>query len=459
MHNAYFIGIGGIGMSAMARYFKAHGTRVAGYDGTATELTKQLGSESIDIHFSDDTLMIPVEFRNPVNTLVVYTPAVPMDHTELKWFIKHRFTVRKRSEVLGMITREAKAIAVAGTHGKTTVSTLIAHLLKTSEVGCTAFMGGISKNYGSNLLLSDKSDIIVVEADEYDRSFLHLAPQIAVITSVDADHLDVYGTLDEVMNAFHSFTDKIRAGGTLLVNRESGFVPRSGGDRDTWYYSITGKADFYAKNIKITDSRYRFNIATPSGELKNLESGMPGTFNVGNAVAAVAAAVLAGAKEAEIRKGLKSFQGIRRRFDFIIRRDDLVFIDDYAHHPVEIRACISAVREIFPGKRITGIFQPHLFTRTRDFAKEFSESLGMLDELILLEIYPAREKPLKGISSRLLLSGVNLKDKIFCSAKDLPELIGKKRIEVLLTMGAGDIDRLVDPLKKVLLGNNRTRKK
>lgn len=449
-HNIYFLGIGGIGMSALARYFKTQAKHVAGYDRTPTTLTAELSNEGIDVHYDDSVENIPAIFKNKADTLVILTPAIPRDHVEWNYLKNNGFTIHKRSEVLGAITQDKRTIAVAGTHGKTTVSTLISHIFKHSEFDCTAFLGGISKNYSTNLLLSAKSDYMVVEADEFDRSFLQLYPWLAVVTSADADHLDIYGTVAQMKESFHSFILQIVPGGNLVIKLSVDLNKDVNKNISVYTYSLEDKADFYARNIQIKDGLYYFDAITPSGIWKDLCLGIPGQMNLENAVATIAAAILTGLDEATIRKALKSFSGVKRRFDFQVNNSQCVYIDDYAHHPEELRASINSVRKIYPGKKITGIFQPHLFSRTRDLADGFAASLGLLDELILLDIYPARELPIEGVTSALIFDKVKLKNKILCAKNELLELIKNRNIEVLLTLGAGDIDKMVRPIRDLL---------
>jgi len=450
----YFIGIGGIGMSAIARYFFSTGKLVAGYDRAFTDLTADLISEGISIHFSDNIDLIPENFRDkaePEKILIIYTPAIPESHKELTYFINNGFLVFKRSEVLGVIANSQIGIAVAGTHGKTTVSTMIAHILNQSDTGCNAFLGGISKNYNSNMLISGKSKYVVVEADEFDRSFLQLYPHLEVITSLDEDHLDIYSDKDQLKDSFIQFIKQIKPGGKLLINRKIDIEPGIIKDVEIFTYSLNSGADIYADNIILKNGKYRFDLISPGLIIKNIEPGIAGIVNVENSVAAAGVAVILGVNEEYIRSSLKSFEGIRRRFDFKIQTENLVYIDDYAHHPEEIKAFINSVRKLFPGKKITGIFQPHLFSRTRDFAEEFAKSLDQLDELILTEIYPAREAPISGINSKIILDKVTIKEKKICEYENLVDSLSGLNLEVLLTLGAGDIDKLVEPIQNQLL--------
>ncbi len=461
----YFLGIGGIGMSALARYFNAKGIIVSGYDKTATTLTNELIAEGININFEDTEEKIPEEIRNPKelkNILIVYTPAVPKDSIQLNYFKNKPYQLKKRAEVLGIITQDTYTIAIAGTHGKTTTSTLMAHLLRSAGIECHAFLGGISKNYGTNLLLGSgkkypvpmgenmgHAEITVVEADEYDRSFLTLHPNIAVITSVDADHLDIYGEKKYVEESYALFTKQLKANGTLIVKKN---VDNTLGLRQKpLSYGVNLDADFHAENIRITEGNFLYDIFAKGRELKDVTLGLPGKHNVENSVAAVAAALNLGISEDHIREGLRSFKGVKRRFDYQVKTTKLVYIDDYAHHPEELKACIQSVRQLYPGKKITGIFQPHLYSRTRDFADDFAKSLDLLDESIVMEIYPARELPIEGISAALLLGKMASKHKRICSRKEIVEGIATWNIEVLLTMGAGDIDTLVAPIRQKLL--------
>ena len=444
LKSVYFLGIGGIGMSALARYFHSAGIKVSGYDKTTTRLTEQLEAEGISIHYED----LP-ELISDKTDLIVYTPAVPKD---LREFIKAnsgKFILKKRSEVLGELTNIKKLIAVAGTHGKTTVSTMIAHTLFTSKVGCTAFLGGISKNHNSNLLLKPESDFMVAEADEYDRSFLKLSPWLAIITSADADHLDIYSSHQNLKDAFAGFTEKVRAGGVLLIKKGIGININPNPDVEIYTYALDQIADFYAENIEIRDHNYHYDLVIPEGRIRNMSPGLSGLFNVENSIAAAAAAWLSGASEEEIREGANTFSGVKRRFDIRINQPGLLYIDDYAHHPQELSACISSVRELYPDRHITGIFQPHLYSRTRDFAAGFAESLSLLDRVILLDIYPAREKPIEGITSEILMDKIQAPEKMLCSLQQALQTISENPPDILLTLGAGNIDQLVEPIEEL----------
>ena len=439
-------------MSAIARYFNTLGKKVAGFDRTATLLTQQLMEEGMDIHFIEDLNFIPQEYFEVRNdTIIIYTPAIPESNIELKYFRKIEHNIYKRSEVLGLITQKTNAIAVAGTHGKTTISTITSLLLKESGVDCTAFLGGISKNYDNNLLLSEKSNYVVVEADEFDRSFLRLSPTMAIISSCDADHLDIYGDKEEIEKAFNEFITKIKPGGTLIIKAGLNLDYEANKDINVFTYSFDGPSDYYARDVMLSHDFYIFDIVTPTMVIKNLSISLTGLMNIENAVAAVAIAQQLGIPENKINKALYQFKGIKRRFDFQIKNRNTVFIDDYAHHPEELKATITSARDLFPGKRLTGVFQPHLYTRTRDFAEDFAKSLSLLDELILLDIYPAREEPIKGVTSELIFDKVELDDKILCRKDELVDLLDQTELEVLITMGAGDIDKLVGTIKKMLL--------
>jgi UDP-N-acetylmuramate--alanine ligase len=444
----YFIGIGGIGMSALARYFRCKGKLVAGYDRTETALTLELKKEDIFVHYQDDMAMVPESYtRDKEQTLVVYTPAVPATHIGLQWFRDNGFTIMKRAAVLGSIFKESKGIAVAGTHGKTTVSTMVAHLLRQSDVPSSAFLGGISRNYSTNLLLSPESKYIVAEADEFDRSFLNLWPELAVITAIDADHLDIYGTVEEVHKAFADFASQVKPEGTLLL-KYGLELPVPLGIR-LFRYGVNVPADFAAENVLRTANGHRFDLKTPETVFPGFEINLPGLINVENATAALSLALLAGAEVDKLRYALADFKGVKRRFDIQLNTPQLSFVDDYGHHPEELKAFINSMRSMFPGRRITGIFQPHLFSRTRDFADEFAASLSALDELILLEIYPAREIPIPGVSSEIIFKNVRCKQKTLCKKENLLELVRTNTYDVLATMGAGDIDTFVLPIRQM----------
>ena len=441
--NVYFIGIGGIGMSALARYFAVNGKNVAGYDRVQTKITDSLVKIGVQIHYQDAVSLISDEFKNPSNTLVVYTPAIPKNHSELSFFKANGFTVMKRAEVLGEITKNTVCLAVAGTHGKTTTSTILGHILKESGVNATSFLGGIAENYNSNLILGG-AEISVVEADEFDRSFLKLSPNIACVTSMDADHLDIYGKAEALENSFKEFASLVSD--TLIVCKG---LPLKG-----LTYAVEEKADYYADNIKIKNGIYIFDVKTPTEIITNVEFHLPGKHNVLNAVAALAIANNYGVPLQSIAKALLSFKGVQRRFSYKIKTDDLVLIDDYAHHPTEINAVVNSVREMYPEEKIVGIFQPHLFSRTQDFADGFAQSLSQFDELILLDIYPARELPIDGVTSKWLLSKVNIGKKKLSSKEDLIKNIKQSNATIKVMIGAGDIGELVEKVKKELMHEN-----
>ncbi len=448
---AYFLGIGGIGMSAIARYFNHLGIRVLGYDKTPTALTNELIKEGIQIHFDDNIEIVTSYQLSTDDCLVVLTPAIPANHSEWAWFKNKGFNILKRSQVLGIISESQTTIGVAGTHGKTTTSTLVAHILKQSSVDCNAFLGGISSNYQTNLLLSGKADgkqqIMVVEADEFDRSFLTLHPSIAIITSTDADHLDIYGAHDALKKSFLDYANRLVAGGTLIIKKELELIH----DLTVNYitYSINTPADVYAKNIVIAHGDYTFDLVYKDTEIKNVQLGIPGLHNVENAVAASAACLLSGVSVQELVTGLLSFKGVKRRFEYIIKSNNQIYIDDYAHHPEELRAIISSVKNMFPNDRIVVAFQPHLFSRTRDFVDGFAESLSLADEAYLLDIYPARELPMEGITSQIIFDKMT-NTKHLVKPDELLEQIANTKPKVFLTLGAGDIDLLVAPIKNIL---------
>jgi len=444
-NRAYLIGIGGIGMSALARYFNSQGWSVAGYDKTQTALTDQLSNEGIDIHYDDLKDEIPESFKNTSQTLVIYTPAIPEDMGELNYVFDNGYHVFKRSQVLGMITRNSKAIGVAGTHGKTTTSTMLAHIFDVSSLKCNAFLGGISSNFNSNFVSAPDSEITVIEADEFDRSFLQLNPFASIITSTDADHLDIYGNNEEFLQGFQAYSDLIPDEGFLVrhVNVELS-------SKNTISYGINCKADYSGTNLRFENGDFIFDLSTPAKEIRNIKLGIPGIHNAENAIACIAVALELGIDGATILKALRTFKGVKRRFEYHVRTKDLVYIDDYAHHPTEIDALISSVKLLYPNQRITGVFQPHLFTRTRDFFDGFVTQLSRLDEIILLPIYPAREKPIPGITSKRLFEEVTAPDKKCLTPSETIDYISNKNEGILLTIGAGDIDRIVTPIKTAL---------
>lgn len=451
IQSVYFVGAGGIGMSALIRYFLAKGIPVAGYDRTPSPLTNRLISEGAAIHYTDNVELIPDRFRQPAQTVVVYTPAIPESHAELTFFRTNGFEVLKRSQMLGIITQSKRGLCIAGTHGKTTTSSMTAHLLKQSHIDCNAFLGGILKNYGSNLMVSEQSDLTVIEADEYDRSFHQLSPYMAVITSADPDHLDIYGAPEAYRESFETFTSLIKPSGVLVLKYGLNLTPRlQSGVKLFTYSAFDEKADFHARNIRTGNGEIIFDFAGPSVTIPDIQLGVPIKINIENGVAAIALAWLNGVLPDEIRKAMYSFAGAERRFDFHLKNERIVFIDDYAHHPEELKNCILSVKELYAGRKVTGIFQPHLYTRTRDFMDEFAHSLSLLDELILLDIYPAREEPIPGITSQVVFDKVTCLDKTLCTKEQLPEIIAAGNYDVVLTLGAGDIDRLVDPIKEIL---------
>lgn len=440
IHNVFFIGIGGIGMSALARYFKAIGKNVAGYDKTPTELTSELIESGIPIHFEDSIAMIPEHF-NQDNTLVVVTPAVPVTHSQWNYFLERHYELKKRSEVLGIITKDTFCFAVAGTHGKTTTSSILGHILYESGADVTAFVGGIVENYGSNLIGEGKT-VTVVEADEFDRSFLHLHPDIACVTSMDADHLDIYGDSASIEASFTEFANKVEDKTNLFVAKG---LPLNG-----FTVSINADGDYNAFNIRIQNSQYVFDVQTPTEVIKDLQFGLPGNHNLSNAVMALAMAKKYGTPTAAIAKALLSFKGIRRRFSYQIKTDEKVFIDDYAHHPTEINAVHQAVRALYPGEKVLAVFQPHLFSRTRDFADGFAESLSKFDEVILLDIYPARELPMEGITSQWLMEKMTNPNKRLLQKNELIPALKAAPNKVIVTIGAGDIGEMAHDIKAAL---------
>ncbi len=440
IHNVYFIGIGGIGMSALARYFQNIGKNVSGYDKTPTMLTNELIAGGMNIHFEDAISLIPTDYYTE-NTLVIVTPAVPISHSEWNYFIERNYTIKKRAEVLGLITKDTFCFAVAGTHGKTTTSSILGHILYESGEDVTAFLGGIVENYNSNLIGSGKT-ITVVEADEFDRSFLHLHPNIACVTSMDADHLDIYGDATAIEESFREFADKVS-------DKTKLFIPK-GLDLKGATIAINKEADFKAFNIRIENSSYVFDVKTASETIKDISFGLPGHHNLMNALMALAMAKTFGSPTDSIAKALASFKGVQRRFSYQIKSDNLVYIDDYAHHPTEINAVNQAVSELYPNKIVLAIFQPHLFSRTKDFADDFAKSLDAFDEILLLDIYPARELPMEGITSTWLLSKMNNKKKELVTKENLISKILKSKAEIIVTIGAGDIGELVPSIKKAL---------
>lgn len=450
--SVYFLGAGGIGMSALVRYFISEGKFVAGYDRTPSGLTKALINEGALLHFEEDIEQIPQECKEPATTLVVYTPAIPADHKEWELFREGGFCIMKRAEVLGIITKGKRGVCVAGTHGKTTTSTMTAHLLHQSHVDCAAFLGGISKNYKSNLILTESSDLVVVEADEYDRSFLQLEPSIAAITSADPDHLDIYGNKENYLEAFAQFTERIRPDGCLIIHEGLEVKPRTKAGVKSYTYGRES-GDFHAECIRIGSGTIVIDYVSPWQRINDIELGVPVSINIENGVVAMAMAEICGATAEEIRAGMKSFAGADRRFDFHIKEKEIVLLSDYAHHPDEVKACAKSIKELYSDKKITALFQPHLFSRTADFYKEFAQSLSLFDEVILVDIYPAREKPIPGVTSKLIYDCIEPHVvKSMCSRADVIKTIEEKKndIQVLVSLGAGDIENDVPMMKDIL---------
>ncbi len=449
----YFLGIGGIGMSALARYFRHAGLDVSGYDRTETALTRELASGGISVHYNDMPEMVASMLKKE-ETLVVLTPAVPVDMGERSFLEKNGFMIRKRSEVLGMISSRFKVCAVSGTHGKTTVSTMLAHIFNCSSLGCTAFLGGISKNYGTNLLLSSTSEWLVAEADEFDRSFLRLFPDLAVVTAMDADHLDIYGNHEAVVDAFNVFVSQVKPGGKVVVKKGLPVDPDRCTHATLYSYALDAKdADFHAENIVLDGESYHFDLVYPEGRIADIKLVYPALVNVENAVAASALALLSGTGKDAVVRAMASYSGVKRRFDIRYRDENYLLIDDYAHHPGELKATIESVKAMFPGRKVTGIFQPHLYSRTADFAAGFARELSKLDEVILLDIYPAREKPIPGVSSALIFNQLTNQERRLISKSDLPGVTTDLKPGVVLMMGAGDIDMMVEPVKEMLIKN------
>ncbi len=446
----YFVGAGGIGMSAIARYFLHKGMVVAGYDKTPSSLTRELEKEGMSIHYEEDEAAIPASCKQPVSTLVVYTPAIPEEHKELAYFRQNGFTIEKRAQVLGTLTRSHKGMCVAGTHGKTTTSTMCAHIMHQSHLDCNAFLGGISKNYGTNYILSDKSDFVVIEADEFDRSFHWLRPWMTVITSTDPDHLDIYGTKEAYLESFRHYTELIQPGGALIIHKNLEMKQHVQEGVKVYEYSLD-EGDFHAENIKIDNGEITFDFISPIENVKGVELGQPVPINVENGVAAMAMAQLNGCTAEELKQGMKTYGGVDRRFDFKIKTDKLVFLSDYAHHPKEIYQSAKSIRELYKDRKITAIFQPHLYTRTRDFYEDFANSLSLLDEVILCDIYPAREQPIPGVTSQLIYD--NLKpgvEKSMIHKEDVLQLVENRDFDVLVVLGAGDLDNYVPQITEIL---------
>lgn len=452
IQSVYFVGAGGIGMSAIARYFISRGMVVGGYDKTPSDLTRQLEKEGMLIHYEENVNLIPQACHQKESCLVIYTPAIPAEHQELKYFRKEGFEIQKRAQVLGTLTKEHKGLCVAGTHGKTTTSTMCAHIMHQSHLDCNAFLGGISKNYGTNYILS-KSDYVVIEADEFDRSFHWLRPWMSVITATDPDHLDIYGTKEAYLESFRHYTELIQPGGALIIHRGLEMQEALADGVRRYDYALT-EGDFHAENIKIDNGEITFDFISPIESVRNIELGQPVPINIENAIGAMAMAQLAGCTAEELRYGMKTYGGVDRRFDFKIKNDKRVFLSDYAHHPKEIFHSARSIRELYHDRKITAIFQPHLYTRTRDFYKEFADALSQLDEVILTEIYPAREQPIEGVTSQLIYD--NLRpgvEKLLIRKDDVLDYVKSRDFDVLIVLGAGDLDNYVPQITEIL--NNK----
>ena len=450
IESVYFVGIGGIGMSAIARYFLSRGVIVAGYDRTPSDLTEQLRKEGALVHYEDSVALIPAPCRDKEGTLVVYTPAIPLDHSELTFFRQQGFEIQKRAQVLGTLTRTLKGLCVAGTHGKTTTSSMAAHLLHQSHVDCNAFLGGITKNYGTNYILSQKSPFVVIEADEFDRSFHWLTPYASVITATDADHLDIYGTEEAYLESFRKYSSLILPGGYLVMH--TGLKMQPDVQQGVTVYTYSREAgDFHAENVCIGNGRITFDLVSPLGNIPGVELGVPVSVNIENGIAAMALAQVGGATPDEIRRGMASFSGVDRRFDFHVRTDRMAYLSDYAHHPEEIRRSLESLRELYNGRRIKAIFQPHLYTRTRDFYRDFADALSLVDDVCIVDIYPAREQPIPGVTSALIYD--NLKPGIkrqMCSKEEILDVVRQGGFDVLVTLGAGDIENYVSQITEIL---------
>lgn len=449
----YFLGVGGIGMSALARYFNHYGKTVYGYDKTKTDLTTELENEGVSIHYHEDETLITelLSQYKKEEALIIYTPAVPKEHSEFVYLQNNNYQLQKRSWVLGEITKQFNTIAIAGTHGKTTTTTLVTHILKTAGINCYAFLGGISQNYKTNLLLGnadDKNAFVVVEADEYDRSFLTLHPYISVITSVDADHLDIYGSKEAMHDTYRQFASQTKTNGFLIVKKNVDNDLKLNGKR--LIYSLNLGTEYSADSIHINNGQFCYNVISPIEAVNQVAIGLPGLHNVENSIAAIAVAQQLGIKGNIINEALRSFKGVKRRFDYHVKSKSVVYIDDYAHHPEELRAAITAAKQLYPDKKVTGIFQPHLYTRTRDFADGFAESLDLLDVCVLLDIYPAREKPIEGINSQMLLDKMKSKHKHLVKKENVLEFLKTHHCEVVMTLGAGDVDSLISPIEAYL---------
>lgn len=445
----YFVGIGGIGMSAIARYFLHQGLVVGGYDRTPSDLTRRLEEEGASIHYEENIDMIPAECKDKNTTLVIYTPAIPAEHKELVYFQNGGFDIQKRAQVLGTLTRAHKGLCVAGTHGKTTTSSMAAHLLHQSTVDCNAFLGGITKNYGTNYILSNKSEYVVIEADEFDRSFHWLSPFATIVTATDADHLDIYGTEEAYLESFSHYTSLIVEGGYLIMHTGLKMQPRTAEGVTTYTYS-KDEGDFHAENIKIGGGEITFDLVSPLGNIKDISLGVPVTVNIENGIAAMALAQIAGVTPEEIRAAMASFSGVDRRFDFRVKTDKMVYLSDYAHHPEEIRQSILSIKQLYEGRRIKAIFQPHLYTRTRDFYREFADALSQLDDVAIVDIYPARELPIPGVSSALIYDNLTSKNREMISKQQIMEVVERGGFDVLITLGAGDIEDYSEQIANTL---------
>lgn len=451
----YFLGIGGIGMSALARWFRVNGYEVAGYDRAPTALTDALAQEGMIIHFDENIAQIPIHFRhNPTETLVIYTPAVPKTHLEYSYLLENGFILQKRSQVLGLLAGQMTTVGIAGTHGKTTTSSMVAHILRVGGVNSAAFLGGITQNYGTNFLLNEPADdlrsvVCVVEADEFDRSFLTLFPHLAVVTSTDADHLDIYGDKNAVLDSFASYVSQIEPNGVLF--QKKGLTLRDKTQAEVREYSLQ-EGDYHSQNLRIENACFVFDLVHPQGVIEHIQLSVPGFHNVENAIAAGAIALQLGIPANTIREALDSYQGVKRRFEYILKTDSTILIDDYAHHPAEVNAFLTSVKALYPKRQLTAIFQPHLFSRTRDFADDFAESLSLADDVILLDIYPAREVPIDGVTSDLIFRSIKSKNKQQCTKAELPDVVRQRVPTLLVTIGAGDIDQLLPILKDVLKG-------
>lgn len=448
--SVYFVGIGGIGMSAIARYFLHQGITIGGYDRTPSELTRRLAEEGALIHYEDNVELIPQACKDAATTLVIFTPAIPQDHSELCFFRRNGFEVEKRAQVLGTLTQSLKGLCVAGTHGKTTTSSMAAHMLHQSDVDCNAFLGGITKNYGTNYILSKNSPYVVIEADEFDRSFHWLRPFATVITSTDADHLDIYGTEEAYLESFRHYTTLIQPGGFLVIHTGLKMQPATPEGVTTYTYS-RNEGDFHAENVTIGNGEIRFDLVSPLGNISNISLGVPLSVNIENGISAIALAQIAGVPADDIRKAMASFSGVDRRFDFHVRTPKVAYLSDYAHHPAELRQSILSVKQLYEGKHIKAIFQPHLYTRTRDFYKDFADALSLLDDVVITDIYPAREQPIPGITAKLIFD--NLRPgtkKQMCRKEDIPAIVREGGFDVLVTLGAGDIDNYATEITNIL---------